>query len=85
MNIIDKIKTIIGGDPHAETAREANAPEDTFLGTQLATTGAVPELSSASDPRSEDVADDVPIAKPVEAERERDPEARRDNEVVRKD
>jgi hypothetical protein len=88
MGVIDKIINLVGGDPHAETAQAANAPEDTYLGTQLSTTGVVLEPSTAEkDPALRDVGSDgVPVdPRDVEIEREQDLEARRYNDSVRRD
>ena len=85
MRIIDKIKDVIGGDPHAETSQAADAPEDTYLGTQLSTTGVVLEpstLESESAMRDAGAADVQSVSKPVEVELY--PEARHDDDGVRK-
>lgn len=87
MGIIDKIRSIFEAEEPKRMAPLQERPEDSYLGTQLSTTGVVADVSTpANDPALRDVgAGGVqPVSKPVEIEREQDPEARRGNEVVRK-
>jgi len=87
MGIMERIKRAFGGDTHEVVRDDAETPEASYLGTQLSTTGVIPDVStSATDPAMHDVAASgvQPISKPAEIEREQNPEARRDNEVVRK-
>lgn len=87
MGILDKIKDVFGGDPHAETAEAAGAPEDTYLGTQLSPTGVVLESSTEeADPtmREAGAGGAQPVSKPLEIEREQGPGARRDSDSDRK-
>jgi hypothetical protein len=84
MGIIAAIKRLFGAPPGKEPASQT--PEDTYLGTGQATTGVAADVSTpADDPALRDVASSgvQPVSKPVEVEREQNPEARRDNEVVR--
>ncbi|MDB5524560.1 MAG: hypothetical protein JWM58_2323 [Rhizobium sp.] len=56
MGIINKIKGLVGGDPHEETARAAGAPADGYLGTQLGTPGADADVfTPETDPTLESV------------------------------
>lgn len=87
MGILDKIKDVFGGDPHAETAEAAGAPEDTYLGTQLSPTGVVLEQpTEETDPamREAGAGGAQPASKPVEVEREQGPGERRDSDINRK-
>jgi hypothetical protein len=88
MSIIDSIKRAFGMG-NENTAPPSERPvEDTYLGTSQATTGVAADVSTpANDPALRDVAAGgvQPISKPVEIEREQDPEARRENDVVRTD
>jgi hypothetical protein len=87
MGILDSIKATVGGDPHAATAEEANAPEDSYLGTQLSPTGVVLEpATEETDPATRDVgAEGVqPVSKSVEVDREQGRQEHRDIDVDRK-
>lgn len=87
MGIIEKIKSAFGSTAGRGAVPPSERPmEDTYLGTAQATTGIVPDVSTpADDPALRDVASRgvQPVSKPVEIEREQNPEARRDNDVVR--
>jgi hypothetical protein len=86
MGIIDSIRRAFGMGIE-NTAPPSETPvEDTYLGTAQATTGVAADVSTpANDPALRDVASNgvQPVSKPVEIEREQNPEARRENEVVR--
>lgn len=86
MGIIDSIKRAFGRESE-NTAPPSETPvEDTYLGTAQATTGVAADVSTpANDPALRDVAAGgvQPVSKPAEIEREQDPEARRENDVVR--
>jgi hypothetical protein len=86
MGIIDSIRRAFGMGT-ANTAPASETPvEDTYLGTSQATTGVAADVSTpANDPALRDVASRgvQPVSKPAEIEREQNPEARRENEVVR--
>jgi hypothetical protein len=87
MGIIEKIKSAFGSTADSSAMPRSERPvEDTYLGTAQATTGVIPDVSTpADDPALRDVASRgvQPVSKPVEIEREQNPEAPRDNEVVR--
>lgn len=86
MGLITAIKRMFGSRTNSSIQPASHTPEDTYLGTAQATTGVVPDVSTpADDPALRDVAANgvQPVSKPVEIEREQNPEARRYNEVVR--
>lgn len=81
MGIMDKLKGIVGGDPHDETKRASGAPDDEYLGTQLATPGADADVSSTEpDPLATGVGlpGMQPSFKPAEVQRKPNPEKRRE-------
>jgi hypothetical protein len=77
MGIFDKIKHAIWGDSETElTATTENPVDSTYLGTNSATTGVVPDVStSVTDPAMRDVAAAgvQPVSKPAEIQRIQDP------------
>ena len=80
MGIFDKIKDAIWGDDNIASPTPSGDPiRDLYLGTQQATTGVVPDVStSANDPALRDVAASgvQPATKPVEIERAQNPTSR---------
>jgi hypothetical protein len=86
MGIVEKLKQVF--DPKRQPPQPTpEAQQDSYLGTELAATGVIADVStSATDPALRDVgaAGVQPVAKPAEIERLQNPEARAENEVVRK-
>jgi hypothetical protein len=86
MGIFDSIKRVFGAGTHNTAPASESPVEDTYLGTAQSTTGVAANVSTPeNDPALRDVAANgvQPVSKPVEIEREQNPEARRENEVVR--
>lgn len=87
MSLLNKIMDVVGGNPHADTAQAAGAPQDVNPGPDTATTEVADDVST---PANNAVLDDVgsygvqAASKPTEIERAQRPNAvPGDNDLTR--